>query len=463
MSTPYAFALVPLDAFLVLLGRLDEAVATGAADERFAEPLRLLRTACAPEASPEREAAREGATSAAAEAVGAVLRSDPRHPWVAAVSSLVLAASGDRPACLDDAQRKVERATRDDLDADALLAWEINISEAAEAQLDEASGGATDAVFAANASQARRRMAARYDLPPIAALDWPEPTRVPEWDDYAPGPVPAAAYLARGFSLSCDHCGHLVSADGCDGCEDGRGAPQCHEGKAWCSGACRREQAERVVRDREEIAAARARVTADVRDRWPDAMITETSADHEPFAGHAYRGSARFLFGASEDAGTYREGGDLSVAASDIKAWEAFAREQARSEVLESSEAPRARSHGGIGVMRAELPLRFAEGAYTVMVTSEVRSDVTGARPRNFSVLDRIPVGRLYAEVWAEGGVPLRADGSGPRLHGAAFNARDARDAAARFADEVIRRREEAAAADVPEDTGAGADEEGGP
>jgi len=457
VSSHYAFARVPRADVLAVLDRLDDAVATGAADERFREPLRRLRSACGEAESPERAADREGAVDAVSFAVSAVLRSDPRHPWIAAVSSLTLAASGDRPASLAGAIAKVERAVRDDLEADAYLAWEIAIGGVVGAPPDGQGGGAaTDTLFAASAAQARRRMAARYDLPALAALEWPEPVRVPEWDEYAPGPVPAAAYLARGLSLVCDHCGHLVSADGCDGCDGERGMPECSAGKVWCSRWCRAEQADRLVRDRDEIAAARARVAADVRDRWPDAMITETSAEPSPFAGHAYRGSARFLFGTSEDVGTYREGGDLSVAASDLKAWESFAREQVRSEVLASSATPPARAHSGIGVLRASLPLRLDEAAYEATVTYEVRSDFAGVRPRNFDVLERVPVGRLYAEVWVEGGVPESGDGAGARLHGVAFNARDARDAVARFADEVIRRREaaasEAAASEAPMD-----------
>lgn len=46
--------------------------------------------------------------------------------------------------------------------------------------------------------------------------------RAPEFDKYAPGPVPPQALLEHGWWITCAECDHRVSDDGCDDCADER-------------------------------------------------------------------------------------------------------------------------------------------------------------------------------------------------------------------------------------------------
>lgn len=65
-------------------------------------------------------------------------------------------------------------------------------------------------VFATNSATARRMGANEIDC------TWEEVDfcrRAPQWDQYAPGPVPPLARIAHGWWYECAHCGRRVSED----------------------------------------------------------------------------------------------------------------------------------------------------------------------------------------------------------------------------------------------------------
>lgn len=66
-----------------------------------------------------------------------------------------------------------------------------------------------DVVFARSNTQARRRGAPKIDSEPESV----EVKRAPEFDSYAPGPVPDQALYEAGWWFECHHCGARISED----------------------------------------------------------------------------------------------------------------------------------------------------------------------------------------------------------------------------------------------------------
>jgi hypothetical protein len=80
-----------------------------------------------------------------------------------------------------------------------LKAWTVLWREGVARRLDIVFGSTADA-----AEKAARAVGANDSV--IAV-------RAPEYDGYAPGPVPAWARLANGYALPCGHCEELVRAN----------------------------------------------------------------------------------------------------------------------------------------------------------------------------------------------------------------------------------------------------------
>jgi len=87
--------------------------------------------------------------------------------------------------------------------------------------------------------------------------------RKPEYDIYAPGPVPPSVLMEDGWWFECSGCGRNVYAD-----EDEDGNELCpviETRQVWCSPECKRRQEEREAKwTMERVAAERAAVSATV-------------------------------------------------------------------------------------------------------------------------------------------------------------------------------------------------------
>lgn len=106
-----------------------------------------------------------------------------------------------------------------------------------------------------------------------------EGIRAPQFDQWAPGPVPAVALLAEGWRLECTYCTHHVSGDGCWGCEDeGRyldpNQTPCAKGaNAFCDPECEARFEEQRARYRENVAEARVRARIKFEELFPGIPI----------------------------------------------------------------------------------------------------------------------------------------------------------------------------------------------
>jgi hypothetical protein len=95
-------------------------------------------------------------------------------------------------------------------------------------------------IFAANNAVARRNGGLEL------GGDWysvESCRRAPEFDEYAPGPVPAQALLEHGWWLECSNCSRQIYGDDSAHWVDDEGfdhySPYACVGKrAWCSAAC---------------------------------------------------------------------------------------------------------------------------------------------------------------------------------------------------------------------------------
>ena len=79
--------------------------------------------------------------------------------------------------------------------------------------------------------------------------------RAPEFDQYAPGPVPPQALLDAGWWITCAECQHHVSEEGCDDCADERGdgepmpPPVTWGDMVFCSQECMDDYQQARLRD----------------------------------------------------------------------------------------------------------------------------------------------------------------------------------------------------------------------
>jgi hypothetical protein len=176
--------------------------------------------------------------------------------------------------------------------------------------------------------------------------------RAPQFDQWAPGPVPRHALLAAGWWFSCRCCSHRVSEDGCEDCaeeleEPRLWAPYIKGGAIYCSRACYEGLVQSLWEDRcrkhEDNAAGRSMVAR----RWPGATFKNafrTGRDQVVFAfvfpggkhgpAHLYQPAIRGDEQADAWSPPARE--TLLVPQGDVDAWHAFedtilaAREAAR-------------------------------------------------------------------------------------------------------------------------------------
>lgn len=100
--------------------------------------------------------------------------------------------------------------------------------------------------------------------------EYGERIRAPEFDHFAPGPVPLSALLEAGWRYECDWCSHTVDVDGCEECADP--CSSCEKGEEACS-SCEKDGAEwispaPVIRDdADEVYCSQACADAEDAER----------------------------------------------------------------------------------------------------------------------------------------------------------------------------------------------------
>lgn len=131
--------------------------------------------------------------------------------------------------------------------------------------------------FATNSATARREGASEL------GTDWDgieSCTRKPEFDSYAPGPVPAMVLIEHGWWFECQHCNQRVSSDMADELEDDGLDPAdfvpqpAGQHGLFCSAACAAESmAEKLL-----IEAAGSNLIEVFEAKFPTAEILESRA-----------------------------------------------------------------------------------------------------------------------------------------------------------------------------------------
>jgi len=188
--------------------------------------------------------------------------------------------------------------------------------------------------FATSGAAARRIGGAELGLE-FGEVAWCK--RAPWADEYASQDyIPAEAYIANGWWMSCDHCG----IDLYDGVEEEGDELKDDEAPAmlqlvyagrsiYCSQSCRDAKKKEIADRQADFEDFQQRV----RDKYPDLTFTELQG------GWPWRAcSAKFSFPGSKYGGSIRreEGGKLMlfVAQGDIDAWMAYeaSREQAQAD-----------------------------------------------------------------------------------------------------------------------------------
>lgn len=130
--------------------------------------------------------------------------------------------------------------------------------------------GSCVVVFATNSATARREGGNELNLE-FDEVD--SCRRIPEFDQYAPGPVPLHAALAAGWWHECNHCGVRFDEGGRhdeeeDEREDAFEPVQDARRLAFCSPTCQAQDfAEKRARDARQNAAIEAALI-----RWPMAI-----------------------------------------------------------------------------------------------------------------------------------------------------------------------------------------------
>lgn len=151
--------------------------------------------------------------------------------------------------------------------------------------------------------------------------------RAPEFDKYAPGPVPTSALLDAGWWCPCDYldCGHRVRKYGCDDCDEQneQTADVVIVGEAvYCSEGCRKAEVERLADLRRVKEECRERSAAYVAKTWPGAVIERNHPDADGLGQVSMRvpgckGTVEWFESAP---------GHVNVQHRDIEAWRTFAK-----------------------------------------------------------------------------------------------------------------------------------------
>lgn len=143
--------------------------------------------------------------------------------------------------------------------------------KAYEVRADDFDGGGSVVItFATNNATARREGAAKLDL------EWHDIDscrRAPQFDQYAPGPVPPLVLIEHGWWFECGWCGAKVDADNEQEDDDGNllpyEAPVAIGSTVYC---CAAHAGMDLARKRGNAAAKNALCEL-VYTRWPEAQI----------------------------------------------------------------------------------------------------------------------------------------------------------------------------------------------
>lgn len=150
--------------------------------------------------------------------------------------------------------------------------------------------------FATSNAAARREGGSRLDL---AFEEVESCRRAPQFDAYAPGPVPVTVLLADGWWQECLHCGQKIDLEYQREDDDGNEVdfePIDHGDQVFCCPAC---QAKHFAEKRANQ-AARAALVEMVETLYPGAQVTRVHVygdrleSSEP--GHGIKSSADFNF-----------------------------------------------------------------------------------------------------------------------------------------------------------------------
>ncbi|WP_081058730.1 hypothetical protein [Burkholderia cepacia] len=195
-------------------------------------------------------------------------------------------------------------------------------------KVDEGDEGYGCVVFATNSAAARREGASEL------STDWEcieSCRRAPEFDRYAPGPVPKEAMIEAGWWFECHGCGARVSSDyeyDDDGNEIEPGSYVVRKQQVFCCQEC---LARDDARKRMNVAAQNALIEL-VEAKFPGCTIQrvhvygERLEPSEP--GHGHNCVAYFTFPGSRYAATYvfGEGNVAHVPQIDVDAFVALYR-----------------------------------------------------------------------------------------------------------------------------------------
>lgn len=177
--------------------------------------------------------------------------------------------------------------------------------------------------FATNNATARREGAQELEI------EWESVEhciRKPEFDAYAPGPVPPTVLITHGWWQECRECGTRVEEGACDENGDELELEPVDHGKhIFCTPACRgiwfgKQRANQ---------AARAALVELIHTKYPGCTIErihvygERLEHSEP--GHGIKVSAHFKFPGAQYGATYHFGDPMTYVSSvDVEAFKAL-------------------------------------------------------------------------------------------------------------------------------------------
>lgn len=186
--------------------------------------------------------------------------------------------------------------------------------------------------FATNSATARRKGANELNC------DWEgveHCRRRPEFDRYAPGPVPAAAKIEAGWWYECFHCGRRVSNELHDDIE-GEGLDPAdfsivtHGSRVYCSHTCRAvEQAQTRGRTAAETALIEL-----VETKFPGSTVAHVNVYGHRLTAEKDHCVAYFTFPGGQHQATYKfgEGDTAWVSQCDADAFRALYRKDQPSQ-----------------------------------------------------------------------------------------------------------------------------------
>lgn len=172
--------------------------------------------------------------------------------------------------------------------------------------------------FGEGNAQARRAGGAELDLM-FEEVD--SCRRAPQYDHYAPGPVPALVLIEDGWWFHCSHCDARVSDDE----EEGQDPRDDGVGGVFCCGACEAKH----YRNQRGIVTAKANLLEAFEARFPTATATRVHVyDGGPLrTTEQHHNTVCFTFpGAKHGGGNFdlAEPAFVMMANGDLEAWHAW-------------------------------------------------------------------------------------------------------------------------------------------